>query len=95
MMITPLLSYLLVLIFFNAIHASSTTAHYSTRLYFNKRHGYQSEPTLALKSKLRTKLRTKSACRIFVWDALSAFRYHLCNHLLKDAVYEGLGGKKV
>jgi len=33
-------------------------------------------------------------CKLFVWDAPSAFRYHLCKRLLRGNIYEGLGGKR-
>ena len=35
------------------------------------------------------------ACGFFLWDAPSAFLHRWCYHLLKDCVYEGLGGRKV
>lgn len=34
-------------------------------------------------------------CHFFLWNFVSACRFHLCNYLMKDCVYEGLGGKKV
>ncbi|CAB9501989.1 expressed unknown protein [Seminavis robusta] len=34
------------------------------------------------------------ACSWFVWDGPSALLHRWCHHLLKDCVYEGLGGKK-
>lgn len=35
------------------------------------------------------------ACNFYVWDAPSALLHKWCHHLLKDCVYEGLGGRKV
>jgi hypothetical protein len=35
------------------------------------------------------------ACGFFIWDGPSALLYRWCHHLLKDCVYEGLGGQKV
>lgn len=35
------------------------------------------------------------ACDFYVWDAPSALLHKWCHHLLKDCVYEGLGGRKV
>jgi len=43
----------------------------------------------------RKQKRLRSACRLFVWDGMSSTRYHVCKRLLRDNVYEGLGGKKV
>lgn len=37
----------------------------------------------------------RRACGLYIWDVPSALLYHWCRHLLKDAVYEGRGGKKV
>ena len=37
----------------------------------------------------------RRACGFYVWDAPSALLYRWCNHLLKDCVYEGRGGRKV
>lgn len=34
------------------------------------------------------------ACSFYVWDAPSALLHRWCHHLLKDCVYEGLGGRK-
>jgi hypothetical protein len=34
-------------------------------------------------------------CHFFLWNFPSACRFHLCNYLMRDCVYEGLGGKKV
>ena len=34
------------------------------------------------------------ACGFYLWDAPSALLYKWCNHLLKDRVYEGRGGRK-
>jgi len=42
----------------------------------------------------RKQKRLRSACRLFVWDGMSSTRYHVCKRLLRDNVYEGLGGKK-
>jgi len=33
-------------------------------------------------------------CHLFLWDAPSAGRFHLCKRLLRGKIYEGLGGKK-
>lgn len=44
--------------------------------------------------KVDSRRQTRSACRLFVWDGMSASRYHVCKRLLRDNVYEGLGGKK-
>mmetsp|Transcript_672 Transcript_672/g.772 ORF Transcript_672/g.772 Transcript_672/m.772 type:complete len:327 (+) Transcript_672:82-1062(+) len=38
--------------------------------------------------------KSRSACDFFIWDGISALKYKLCNRLLRDRVYEGLGGKK-
>lgn len=38
--------------------------------------------------------RPRGACRFFVWDGLSALRYHLCNRLIRENLYEGRGGQK-
>ena len=35
------------------------------------------------------------ACGFYIWDAPSALLHSWCHHLLKDCVYEGLGGRKV
>jgi len=37
----------------------------------------------------------RRACSLYIWDAPSALLYRWCNHLMKDRVYEGRGGKKV
>ena len=37
----------------------------------------------------------RRACNMFLWDAPSALLYKWCNHLLKDNLYEGRGGKLV
>lgn len=37
----------------------------------------------------------RRACGLYIWDAPSALLYRWCNHLMKDCVYEGKGGKKV
>jgi len=37
---------------------------------------------------------TRKPCGFFVWDVMSASRYHVCIRLLRESVYEGLGGKK-
>lgn len=37
----------------------------------------------------------RRACGFFIWDAPSALFYRWCNHLLKDYLYEGLGGHMV
>mmetsp|Transcript_26436 Transcript_26436/g.78195 ORF Transcript_26436/g.78195 Transcript_26436/m.78195 type:complete len:352 (+) Transcript_26436:3-1058(+) len=34
------------------------------------------------------------ACRIFVWDVVSAVRFALCIRMLRENLYEGLGGRK-
>ena len=54
-----------------------------------RQHQFQQEQVMNLSR------RNRSACRLFVWDAISALRFNLCNELLQDCVYEGLGGKKV
>ena len=36
----------------------------------------------------------RKACGFYVWDAPSALLYKWCNHLLRDSVYEGRGGRK-
>jgi len=36
----------------------------------------------------------RRACGFYLWDALSAGKYHLCRHLLRDCVYEGRGGRR-
>lgn len=33
-------------------------------------------------------------CSLFLWDVASACRYHMCTRMLRDNLYEGLGGKK-
>lgn len=35
------------------------------------------------------------ACYLYIWDAPSALLSRWCNHLQKDCIYEGRGGKKV
>ena len=35
------------------------------------------------------------ACGFYIWDLPSALLHRWCHHLLKDCVYEGLGGRKV
>lgn len=66
---------------------------------FQKSSASSSPPSSSLTSPLSRRggslNRSRPACRFFVWDAVSAGRFHMCNHLLKDRVYEGLGGKKV
>lgn len=39
--------------------------------------------------------RRSRACGFYIWDAPSALLHKWCNHLMKDCVYEGRGGKKV
>jgi len=34
------------------------------------------------------------ACSLYVWDAPSALLWRWCNHLQRDCIYEGRGGKK-
>jgi len=34
------------------------------------------------------------ACNFYLWDAGSALLHKWCNHLIKDCIYEGMGGKK-
>lgn len=46
---------------------------------------------------LRSSLQSVSggrACSLYVWDAPSSLLHKWCQHLLKDCVYEGLGGQK-
>lgn len=38
---------------------------------------------------------TRHACNFFVWDMFSALLYRWNNYLLRDCVYEGIGGRKV
>jgi len=38
---------------------------------------------------------SRRACGFYVWNAVSASMYHLCRYLMKDAVFEGKGGRKV
>ena len=38
---------------------------------------------------------SKTSCNFFIWDFLSNIRYHVCRRLVKDQIYEGMGGKKV
>ena len=35
------------------------------------------------------------ACSFYIWDAPSAFFYKWCHYLVKDCIYEGVGGRKV
>lgn len=35
------------------------------------------------------------ACNYYIWDVPSAMLHKWCHHLLKDCIYEGLGGRKV
>jgi hypothetical protein len=39
--------------------------------------------------------RMRKACGLYVWNAPSALLSIWCNHLARDNVYEGRGGKKV
>lgn len=34
-------------------------------------------------------------CRLFIWDGISALKYHICKKLIQDNIYEGRGGVKV
>ena len=38
---------------------------------------------------------SRRACGFYVWNAVSASMYHLCHYLMRDAVFEGKGGRKV
>uniref|UniRef100_A0A7S2RDF1 Uncharacterized protein n=1 Tax=Eucampia antarctica TaxID=49252 RepID=A0A7S2RDF1_9STRA len=38
--------------------------------------------------------RSSSSCRFFLWDGISAVKYYTCERLMRERVYEGLGGKK-
>lgn len=38
---------------------------------------------------------SRRACGFFAWNAVSASMYHLCTYLMRDAVFEGKGGRKV
>ena len=40
-------------------------------------------------------VRRRVACHMYIWDAPSALLHKWCNHLMRDCVYEGRGGKKV
>lgn len=42
-----------------------------------------------------SRAKSPQCCHFFLWNFLSACRFHLCNYLMRDCVYEGLGGKKV
>jgi len=35
------------------------------------------------------------SCPIFVWDIPSYLRYHACRRLVRDQLFEGIGGRKV
>jgi hypothetical protein len=37
----------------------------------------------------------RRACHLYIWNAPSALLSRWCNHLQKDNIYEGRGGKKV
>jgi hypothetical protein len=39
-------------------------------------------------------IHSREPCRFFIWDAMSAIRYHMCHSELKKYIYEGKGGKK-
>lgn len=38
---------------------------------------------------------SRKACGFYLWNAVSASMYHLCTYLMRDAVFEGKGGRKV
>ena len=38
---------------------------------------------------------SRRACGFYLWNAVSASMYHLCTYLMRDAVFEGKGGRKV
>jgi hypothetical protein len=37
----------------------------------------------------------RRACQFYVWNGISALLFRWCNHLQRDSIYEGRGGKKV
>lgn len=37
---------------------------------------------------------SRRACGFYLWNAVSASMYHLCNYLMRDAIFEGKGGRK-
>ena len=87
---------LILLFFINDVNSSSISSRPQRRLSSSTTSSLSSSTTSQTQSLLhRSLFKSKSACHFFIWDALSAARFHLCNHLLKDCVYEGLGGKKV
>lgn len=38
---------------------------------------------------------SRRACNFYLWNAISASMYHLNTYLMRDAVFEGKGGRKV
>jgi hypothetical protein len=54
-----------------------------------------SQSTGVHRRRTRITAKTPQCCQFFLWNFPSACRYHLCNYLMRDCVYEGLGGKKV
>lgn len=56
-------------------------------------HSQRHEPLLA--PPITTISTNRRACSVYLWDALSAAKYHLCRRLLRDCVYEGMGGRRV
>jgi len=59
----------------------------------NNNNGASSSST-ATATTAATATATATACGFYIWDAPSALLYKWCHSLMKDCVYEGLGGRK-
>ncbi len=59
-----------------------------------RRFSHQSHEVLRLRKGGMRRSNHNPPCRVFLWDAPSAIRYHICKRFLRGNVYEGLGGKK-
>jgi hypothetical protein len=49
---------------------------------------------ISMASSLSSLSTGRRACGLYIWDAPSALFHRWTNHLLRDCVYEGLGGRK-
>jgi len=60
----------------------------------NSNNGATTTMTMASSLESLVATRRRRACSFYVWDMPSALLYKWTQHLLKDCVYEGRGGKK-
>lgn len=89
-------SVLLALLFICCTHASKVSSTYPYRSQ-SKKSRTQSTVTASQQQPCTGEPSvpcSRRACKYYVWDLRSALLYKWCNHLLKDHIYEGRGGKR-